>query len=135
MIRNTQGCLLFSAQGSGKRMFRWSLGPTFSIAFSPRQGEPAPSGILKEESSLIVTTERLILGWEVQRAKWINMQSGVGKELMNAALDNLLRRAGSSTFRSGESVPNLSTHESVLLLTDLAPCQRNEKTCILYSAS
>ena len=64
--------------------------------------------------------ERLILEWKVQRGEWIDRRDGVEIEPINPAFNNLLRRAGSSTFTYQE-VPGIGRHELFNLLTSLAP--------------
>ena len=64
--------------------------------------------------------ERLVLEWKVQRVNWIDKRYGIAQESMDPAFDNLLRRAGSSTF-TNESLKDISRQEEFLLLQTLAP--------------
>ena len=66
--------------------------------------------------------ERLILEWKTQRGVWIDERDGAEAEkaTLNPAFENLLQRAGSSTF-TFQSVPDLTTHEYRLLSESLAP--------------
>ena len=66
--------------------------------------------------------ERLLLEWKVRRGRILDERDGFEQEqeAMPPGLDNLLRKAGSSTFES-QSIPRMSQHECFLLKKDLAP--------------
>jgi len=68
--------------------------------------------------------ERLLLEWKVRRGRLLDERDGVEQEqeAMPPGLDNLLYRAGSSTFEP-QSVPEISGHEYFLLYKELAPCE------------
>lgn len=63
-----------------------------------------------------------MLEWKVERGKWIDKHDGVEQERMEPAFDNLLRRAGSSTFMS-QRVPGMEDDEYILLSHSLAPVE------------
>lgn len=63
--------------------------------------------------------ERLVLEW---KGRLLDKRDGVEQEpeAIPFGLDNLLYRAGSSTFEP-QSLPDISRHEYFLLSTELAP--------------
>ena len=67
--------------------------------------------------------ERLVLEWKVQRGKWIDEQKGEDQEPMDPAFNNLLQKAGSSSYVpvTRQSIPGMDIHEYLLLSDTLAP--------------
>ena len=67
--------------------------------------------------------ERLVLEWKVQRGKWIDEQKGEDQEPMDPAFNNLLQKAGSSSYVpvTRQSISGMDIHEYHLLSDTLAP--------------
>lgn len=63
--------------------------------------------------------KRLIKEWKISRGKWIDKQQGVEQEPIDPVLENLLQRAGSSTF-THQPIPDLNKDVEFLLLHTLA---------------
>jgi hypothetical protein len=78
------------------------------------------NNILDGEYFVDGAVERLVLEWKVTRGRWIDKRDGVVVEELAPAIDNILRRAGSSNYKP-QSVPGMSGHEYFLLSHTLAP--------------
>lgn len=64
--------------------------------------------------------ERLVDEWKARRGKWIDEQDGVKEEKKSPAWENLMERAGSSTF-TFQMIPGLTSDAQLLLGHSLAP--------------
>ena len=70
--------------------------------------------------------ERLALEWRAMRGRWIDERAGIPQEPLDPELEELLKRAGSATFKQ-RRIKDMDTFEFNRLSKDLAPIESDGK--------